>query len=209
MRKHFLPLTMIGLLILAWIIAFPQLPDQIPIHWNLKGEADGFAAKINAMLSTLGIMVLVYVSMAFLPKVDPRKLNYKYFSKSYNIMMNVLLGVFFVVNLFVIFNALGYDVPMSTLGPLVIGIIFLVLGNYMPQVRSNFFIGIRTPWTLSSDEVWKKTHRAASKIFFFGGLVLMATTFASDIGKETVFIVVITITIIAPYLYSYYLYRKG
>lgn len=209
MRKHFLPLTMIGLLILAWIIAYPQLPDQVPIHWALKGEADGFATKINAMLSTLGIMVLVYVSMAFLPKVDPRKLNYKYFSKSYNIMMNVLLGVFFVVNLFVIFNAIGYDVPISTIGPLVIGIIFLVLGNYMPQVRSNFFIGIRTPWTLSSDEVWKKTHRAASKIFFFGGLVLMATTFASDIWKETVFIVVITITIIAPYLYSYYLYRKG
>jgi uncharacterized membrane protein len=209
MRKHFLPLTMIGLLILAWIIAFPQLPDQVPIHWNLKGEADGFATKINAMLYTLGIMVLVYVSMAFLPKVDPRKLNYKYFSKSYNIMMNVLLGVFFVVNLFVIINAIGYDVPISTIGPLVIGIIFLVLGNYMPQVRSNFFIGIRTPWTLSSDEVWKKTHRAASKIFFFGGLVLMATTFASDNWKETVFIVVITITIIAPYLYSYYLYRKG
>lgn len=209
MRKHFLPLTMIGLLILAWIIVFPQLPDQVPIHWNLKGEADGFATKINAMLSTLGIMVLLYVTMAFLPKVDPRKSNYKYFSKSYNIIMNVLLGVFFVVNLFVIFNANGYDVPMSTLGPLVIGIIFLVLGNYMPQVRSNFFIGIRTPWTLSSDEVWKKTHRAASKIFFFGGLVLIATTFASDIWKETVFIVVISITIIAPYLYSYYLYRKG
>jgi uncharacterized membrane protein len=209
MRKHFLPLTMIGLLILAWIIAFPQLPDQVPIHWNLKGEADGFAAKTNAMLSTLGIMVLLYVTMAFLPKVDPRKSNYKYFSKSYNIIMNVLLGVFFVVNLFVIFNAIGYDVPMSNMGPLVVGIIFLVLGNYMQQVRSNFFIGIRTPWTLSSDDVWKKTHRAASKIFFFVGLIMMATTFASDMWKETVFIVVITITIIAPYLYSYYLYRKS
>ena len=209
MRKHFLPLTMIGLLILAWIITYPKIPDQVPIHWNFKGEADGFATKINAMLSTLGIMVLLYVTMAFLPKVDPRKSNYKYFSKSYNIMMNVLLGVFFVVNLFVIFNAIGYDVPISTMGPLVVGIIFLVLGNYMPQVRSNFFIGIRTPWTLSSDDVWKKTHRAASKIFFFGGLVMMATTFASDMWKETVIIVVITITIIAPYLYSYYLYRKG
>jgi len=209
MRKHFLPLTLIGLLILAWIIAYPKLPDQVPIHWNLNGEADGFETRISAMFSTLGIMVLVYVSMAFLPKVDPRKSNYQYFSKSYNIMMNVLLGVFFVINLFVIFNAVGYDVPIATMGPLVVGIIFMVLGNYMPQVRSNFFIGIRNPWTLSSDEVWKKTHRAASKIFFFGGLIMIATTFAPVFWKEAVFIAVIAITIITPYLYSYFLYRKG
>lgn len=209
MRKHFLPLTLIGLMMLAWIIAYPKLPDQVPIHWNLTGEADGFAAKINAMFSTLGIMVLIYVSMAFLPKVDPRKFNYQYFSKSYNIMMNVLLSVFFVINLFIIFNAAGYEVPIATMGPLVVGIIFMVLGNYMPQIRSNFFIGIRNPWTLSSDEVWKKTHRAASKIFFFGGLVMIAATFAPAFWKETVFFAVIAITVITPYLYSYLLYRKS
>ncbi|MEH7443216.1 SdpI family protein [Bacillus sp. JJ1122] len=209
MRKHFLPLTLIGLMMMAWIITYPKLPDQVPIHWNLTGEADGFAAKINAMFSTLGIMVLIYVSMAFLPKVDPRKLNYQYFSKSYNIMMNVLLSVFFVINLFIIFNAAGYDVPIATMGPLVVGIIFMVLGNYMPQIRSNFFIGIRNPWTLSSDEVWKKTHRAASKIFFFGGLVMIAATFVPAFWKETVFFAVIAITVITPYLYSYLLYRKS
>lgn len=208
MKKHVLPLTMIGLVLLAWVIAYPKLPEQVPIHWNFNGEANGFASKISALFSTLGIMILLYVSMAFLPKVDPRKINYKYFSKSYHIMLNVILGVLFVINIMMLANAVGYDVPIGSIGPLVVGIIFMVLGNYMPQVRSNFFIGIRTPWTLSNDEVWKKTHRAASKIFFFGGLIMILTTFTPAFWKEVILFVVIAVTIIAPYLYSYLLYRR-
>lgn len=209
MKKHVLPLTLIGLLVIAWIIAFPKLPDQVPIHWNINGEADGFATPFNAMLSTLGIMVLLYVTMMFLPKVDPRKANYKYFTKSYNIMLNVILGVLFIINIMMLLNAVGYEVPIGSIGPIVVGIIFMVLGNYMPQVRSNFFIGIRTPWTLSSDEVWRKTHRAAARIFFFGGLIIMATIFLPAFWKEAIFIAIIAVTVIAPYLYSYLLFRKN
>lgn len=209
MKKHVLPLTMIGLLILAWIIAFPKLPEQVPIHWNVSGEANGFASKLNAMFSTLGIMVILYLSMAFLPKVDPRKKNYKYFSKSYHIMLNAILGVLFAINIMMLVNAVGYDVPIGSIGPLVVGIIFMVLGNYMPQVRSNFFIGIRTPWTLSSDEVWKKTHRATSKIFFFGGLIMILTIFTPAFWKEAVLFGIIAITIVAPYVYSYLVFRKN
>jgi uncharacterized membrane protein len=209
MKKHVLPLTMIGLLIIAWIIAYPKLPDQVPIHWNINGEADGFATPINAMFSTLGIMVLLYVTMVFLPKVDPRKSNYKYFTKSYNIMLNVILGVLFIINIMMLLNAVGYEVPIGSIGPIVVGIIFMVLGNYMPQVRSNFFIGIRTPWTLSSDEVWRKTHRAAARIFFFGGLIMMATIFLPAFWKEAIFISIIAMTVITPYLYSYLLFKKN
>ncbi|WP_079505718.1 SdpI family protein [Mesobacillus jeotgali] len=208
MKKHVLPLTMIGLLVLAWVIAFPKLPEQVPIHWNVNGEADGFASKLNAMFSTLGIMVILYISMSFLPKVDPRKANYKFFSKSYHIILNAILGVFFVINILVLANAAGYDVPIGSIGPLVVGIIFMILGNYMPQVRSNFFIGIRTPWTLSNEEVWKKTHRAASKIFFFGGLAMILATFAPVYWKETVLISVIALTVVAPYIYSYVLFKR-
>jgi uncharacterized membrane protein len=208
MKKHVLPLSLIGLLTIAWIIAFPKMPAEVPIHWNIKGEANGFSTKLNAMFSTLGIMILIYVSMAFLPKVDPRKSNYKYFSKSYNIMLNAILGVLFLVNIMIIFSAIGYDVPISTIGPLVVGMIFMVLGNYMPQVRSNFFIGIRNPWTLSNEEVWKKTHRAAAKIFFFGGLIMIGTIFIPALWKEAIFIGIIAVTIAAPYLYSYLLYRR-
>lgn len=208
MKKHVLPLTMIGLLILAWIIAFPKLPEQMPIHWDVNGEANGFASKLNAMFSTLGIMVILYISMAFLPKVDPRKTNYKYFSKSYRIILNAIIGVLFVINILMLANAIGYDVPFGSIDPLVVGIIFMILGNYMPQVRSNFFIGIRTPWTLSSDEVWKKTHRAASKIFFFGGLAMILATFVPGYWKEAVLFSVIAFTVIAPYIYSYVLFNR-
>ncbi|NKE07001.1 SdpI family protein [Mesobacillus selenatarsenatis] len=208
MKKHLLPLTMIGLLVVAWIIVWPKLPEQIPIHWNVNGEANGFASKLNAMFSTLGIMVILYISMAFLPKVDPRKTNYKYFTKSYHIILNAILGVLFVINILMLANAMGYDVPMGSIGPLVVGIIFMILGNYMPQVRSNFFIGIRTPWTLSSDEVWKKTHRAASKIFFFGGLAMILATFAPVHLKQAILFSVVALTVVAPYIYSYVLFKR-
>jgi len=170
MKKHVLPLIMISLLILAWIIAFPMLPEQIPIHWGLNGEANGFASKINAMFSTLGVMVILYLAMALLPKVDPRKTNYKFFSKSYHILINAILGVLFVINILVLASAIGFDVPMGSIGSMIIGIIFMILGNYLPHVRSNFFIGIRTPWTLSSEEVWKQTHRALRKSSFLEAL---------------------------------------
>lgn len=208
MKNHVLPLTLIGLTVIAWIIAYPNLPEQMPVHWNASGEVDDYAAKLYAMLSNVGIMALLYVSMVYLPKIDPRKKNYKYFGKSYSIILNVMMSVFFVISLLVILNGAGYDVPIASIGPLVAGIMFMVLGNYMPHVRSNFFLGIRTPWTLSNDEVWKRTHRMTARVFFFGGFLIMLTTFIPADWKQWIFILIITVTLTAPYLYSYLLYRK-
>lgn len=113
-----------------------------------------------------------------------------------------------MINILVLASAIGFDVPMGSIGSMISGIIFMILGNYLPHVRSNFFIGIRTPWTLSSDEVWKQTHRAASKIFFFGGFVLIIATFIPGYWKEAIFFIVIALTVIAPYIYSYVLFKR-
>lgn len=165
MKKHVFPLSITVLTLVAWLIALPHLPATMPIHWGANGEADGFATKINAMILTVGIMVLIYFIIAFVPRIDPRKENYKYFSKTYNIVLNAVLLLFFFVNMSTILQGLGYNVPMSYIAPIMAGLVFIIIGNYLQRVRSNYFMGIRTPWTLSNETVWKKTHRLSGKIF--------------------------------------------
>jgi uncharacterized membrane protein len=208
MKKHIFPISIIGLTILMWAIAYPRLPAEIATHWGFNGEVNGYSSKLNAMITQVGIMALLYFSVAYLPKIDPRKKNYQYFSKSYHTIYNALLVVFFGINFFVILYSLGYDIPMSSLGSVVIGVIFIVLGNVMQRVRSNFFLGLRTPWTLSNEEVWRKTHRFGGKLFFGCGIILVLTTFLSGEWKQYIIIGVIAVTVLTPYLYSYWQFKK-
>ncbi|MEW4272062.1 SdpI family protein [Priestia megaterium] len=208
MKKHVFPLSITLLTLVAWIIALPHLPATMPIHWGANGEADGFATKINAMILTVGIMVLIYFVIAFVPRIDPRKENYKYFSKTYNILLNAVLLLFFFVNMSTILQGLGYNVPMSYIAPIMAGLVFIIIGNYLQRVRSNYFMGIRTPWTLSNENVWKKTHRLSGKLFFIGGLLILISAFLPDGYKSVIMWGSIVLCVAVPYLYSYVAYKK-
>jgi len=208
MKKHVFPLGITLLTLAAWLIALPHLPAAMPIHWGANGEADGFATKINAMILTVGIMALIYFIIAFIPRIDPRKENYKYFSKTYNILLNAVLLLFFFINMSTILQGLGYNVPMSYIVPVIVGIIFIIIGNYLQRVRSNYFMGIRTPWTLSNENVWKKTHRLSGKIFFIGGLLILVSAFLPEEYTSIIRWVTIVFCVVVPYLYSYLAYKK-
>ncbi len=208
MKKHVFPLGITLLTLVAWLIALPHLPATMPIHWGANGEADGFATKINAMILTVGIMVLIYFVIAFVPRIDPRKENYKYFSKTYNIVLNAVLLLFFFVNMSTILQGLGYNVPMSYIAPIMAGLVFIIIGNYLQRVRSNYFMGIRTPWTLSNETVWKKTHRLSGKVFFIGGLLILISAFLPDGYKSVIMWGSIVLCVAIPYLYSYLAYKK-
>ncbi|MEK6446697.1 SdpI family protein [Priestia aryabhattai] len=208
MKKHVFPLSITLLTLVAWLIALPHLPATMPIHWGANGEADGFATKINAMILTVGIMVLIYFILAFVPRIDPRKENYKYFSKTYNIVLNAVLLLFFFVNMSTILQGLGYNVPMAYIAPIMAGLVFIIIGNYLQRVRSNYFMGIRTPWTLSNETVWKKTHRLSGKIFFIGGLLILISAFLPDGYKSVIMWGSIVLCVAVPYLYSYLAYKK-
>lgn len=208
MKKHVFPLSITLLTLVAWLIALPHLPATMPIHWGANGEADGFATKINAMILTVGIMVLIYFIIAFVPRIDPRKENYKYFSKTYNILLNAVLLLFFFVNMSTILQGLGYNVPMSYIAPIMAGLVFIIIGNYLQRVRSNYFMGIRTPWTLSNETVWKKTHRLSGKLFFIGGLLILISAFLPDGYKSVIMWGSIVLCVAIPYLYSYVAYKK-
>ena len=104
-------------------------------------------------------------------------------------------------------QGLGYNVPMSYIVPVIVGLIFIIIGNYLQRVRSNYFMGIRTPWTLSNETVWKKTHRLSGKLFFIGGLLILVSAFLPEEYKSIISGVQRSLRGV-PYLYSYLAYKK-
>ncbi len=154
----------------AW--AWSQLPPdaKVPIHWNASGQVDGYGSKLQA----LGMMpvVLAGVSGLFLvlPLLEPRKQNLLNSSKAYNAIWISLGLMLTLVHFAVVANALGIPVKVHAISMALLGLMLVVMGNYISKVRSNFFLGIRTPWTLSSDLAWAKTHRLGGRLFLLLGI---------------------------------------
>lgn len=208
MKKQLLPIIFIAGTVILWLIFYPKLPMEIPIHWNASGEADGFAPKLNAMLMSIGIMVFVYLITALVPFIDPKKENYKNFSNGLGIINFSILMVFFTVNVLMILSGLGSDIDTGMVIRIVIGAVFIVIGNYMPQIKPNYFMGIKTPWALNDDANWKKTHRFGGKAFIIGGVIFMISTLLPDGLTEKIVMPAILIVILSPMAYSYWIFRK-
>jgi uncharacterized membrane protein len=201
-------LALIVISILAGVMLWNQLPDQMASHWNANDQVDGTMSKFWGVflmpLVTLGMMALFLI----IPNIDPLKANIAKFRGTFNLFI-VLIIVFmlYVDKLTLIWN-LGYQsFKMSAAMLPFIGVLFIAIGYMLKKAKRNFFIGIRTPWTLSSDTVWDKTHQLGSVLFilsgafaivggFFGGMTAFWLMFVPLIGS-TVFLVV----------YSYLLYR--
>ncbi|WLR52816.1 SdpI family protein [Bacillus tianshenii] len=178
MMKKYLPAFIpVVVSFLVSIVVYGSLPEQIPIHFSANGEPDNYMGKplgpFLVPLTTLGLFVL----MVFLPKVDPRKENYTRFQGSYVLIVSVIIWFLAAIHVIVLMYALGYNLHLNTVFPIGTGILFLILGNYMPKVKHNYFVGVKTPWTLANEKVWYRTHRFAGKVFMFIGIVLIGMVF--------------------------------
>jgi uncharacterized membrane protein len=146
--------------------------------------------------------------MHVLPRIDPRKDNYRKSARAYGATMTAIVATMMVVQFVILANALDVAIRVDTIVSVTVGVLFTVLGNYLGTVRSTFFFGIRTPWTLADDEVWRKTHRLGGKLFVGAGLAFVATAFTPGIlGPLFAFAVLISATVV-PIVYSYLLYRR-
>jgi uncharacterized membrane protein len=154
------------------------------------------------------VAIGMYILFIFIPSLDPKKEKYQQFAKVYFLFRLLILLMMLVIYLIASFNTLGYNVRVEVWIPVAIGLMFIILGNYMGKIKANWFMGIRTPWTLSSDEVWNKTHRLGGKLFMIFGVLLLITPLLpySNIFATLVLpaIAVSLITIV----YSYILYKK-
>jgi uncharacterized membrane protein len=206
MREWPLWLLMAGLLAAA-VLVYPHLPSQVPGHWNINGEVDKYYPRAFGAFFPPLLTIAIYLLMLVTPVLDPRRDNYVRFSGAYTFLRWGLVLFFTVLYGATIMTALGYDIDISLLIKVMVAILFLVIGNFMGQFRHNYFVGIKTPWTLNSEEVWQRTHRLGAKIWVAGSLVCLAMAPIKAPWSAWVFFAAILVMAIVPIIYSYLIYR--
>jgi uncharacterized membrane protein len=208
MRSRWFGLVVAAVAVAVSIWAYPSLPPAVATHWNVRGPADGFSSRIVAV-SIFPIVVLVMTGLFnVLPKVDPRRENYGKFLSTYWLIANAVIVFMLIGHGMIIATGLGYPVKIDRPLPIGLGVLFIVLGNYLTRVEPNWFVGIRTPWTLSSDTVWRKTHRTGGWLMVLGGFVVAASAFLPHGAFLPLLITAIVIMAVIPTVQSYILWKR-
>ena len=190
--------------ILAGLILWNQLPEQMPTHWNAAGEVDGWSGKAFAVFGLPLIMVAAQWLCMLGTAADPKKSNHS--EKVLHLVLWISPVLSVVLHAVTYATALGHAVPMEVVMPILIGLIFTIIGNYMPKCKQNYTIGIKIPWTLDNEENWNRTHRFAGWLWTFCGIAIMCTGF---FGGFWVFLPITLLMVLTPIIYSYVLHRKG
>jgi uncharacterized membrane protein len=185
-----------------------KLPARVPTHFDLAGKPNDWSDKSSLLYLPGAMMIGIYLLMLIIPYIDPKKKIQQMGNKYYN--LRFLLTFFFsILTIFILYTSSTGSIknPNILLG--LIGVLFAMLGNYFQTLRPNYFIGIRTPWTLESEQTWKKTHRFGGKIWMVGGvLIAFFSFFQSNALFSIVFGIIIGILVIVPIVYSYLEFQK-
>jgi uncharacterized membrane protein len=190
------------------VISYEHLPARVISHWNFYGQADAWSSREFHVYFFPALTAGMYLLFLVVPNLDPKKERYQDFIKPYNVFRTTILFVIYLIYLLATLVNVGYEINIAKTVPLLIGGLMIMLGNYMGKIKKNWFVGIRTPWTLSSENVWNKTHRLGGAMFVLFGLTMIITPFLSKVLGLTLFALgIIGITII-PMTYSYILYRR-
>ena len=203
-------ITIITLLVISFLLAialYPVMPDPMPSHWNAAGEIDGYMSKFWGLflmpLITLGL-VLLFIAI---PRIDPLKANIAQFIESYNLMVVFFVVYMLYVYILTLLAAWGVAFNMSTMLLPAMGLLFIVIGFLIGKAKRNFFIGIRTPWTLTSDTVWAKTHQLGKWTFIGAGIIFIPCAFLGE-AAFWVMMIAIMVAAIVPIVYSYILWKR-
>jgi len=187
--------------------AYPQLPEQVVSHWGFNGEANGWSSREFHAIFFPILLAVMYTLFSILPKFDPNGERYKEFTGAYLAIRNLILSALFIIFAAATFYNLGYAINIGVVVSGTIGLMMIALGNYFEKLKRNWFMGIRTPWTLSSENVWNKTHRLGGRLFMLWGLgLVLAPLFAPILAFPVLFFGMIII-IAWIFVYSYILYR--
>jgi immunity protein, SdpI family len=209
MRMDRLTYVSFGLVVLAFALvaaAYNDLPAYVPTHWNASGAIDAKMAKPWGPFLLPLTMAGMFVLLLVLPHISPRGYAMTRFRRAYGVMQLAILGFFFALNVVVLLAAFGWAVPMNRVVLVGAGALLIVIGNLMGKVTTNFFVGIRTPWTLADPEVWLRTHRFGGKALVVAGL--MSATGGLLGADPRLLAPAVLVVVIAPAVYSYVIYRR-
>lgn len=183
---------------------------QLPTHWSISGEPDRFSGKWPALLMPAGMAAFLSLLFWFLPALEPRGRNLARSSGLYLWTWAALLLMSIAIELVVISVALHWNLRVEHIMTGAIGLMFILIGNQLGKSRSMYMVGIRTPWTLASEEVWIKTHRLGGKLMVLGGLLMIACSFLPLPSGllAGVFGALLALMVGVPVVYSYWLWRR-
>ena len=188
----------------VWL--YPHMPMHVPTHWDINGQPNGYSSRFWAVamwpLLISGLAALTVV----LPRISPKGFGMESFAGVYTALMLAIQGVVLVLGIAAMLAGAGHAVPMARIVPLAVGVLLMVLGNYMGKLRRNFFAGIRTPWTLASEAVWERTHRLAGWVYVLAGVAMVVLALAGALSGWALPAMVIVLLI--PHACSYFIHRR-
>lgn len=203
-------LTIFGLMAMLSAFAWWQTDpgQQLPVHWNMRGEVDRYGSRFEAFAVAPLIWAGLVVLLAALPSMEPRRRHLAQSRRPWLATSVAVGALMLVVHTTLVGTALGVPISVDRVVPVALGLMLAVVGNYFGKLRSNFFIGVRTPWTLSSERSWRKTHRWAGRLFVLVGLLMVAT---AALPQPGIGVVVLTGALLLATLfllvYSYLVWR--
>ncbi|WND03989.1 SdpI family protein [Temperatibacter marinus] len=209
-KNYHLTFTLFALMIALTIYALGQLPagTELPVHYNIQGEADRYAPASSALWFVIGMAAFTALLINFLPALDPRMKNVENTRPAIRGMVNGFVLFSAILHGGMVGQALGYPFEIMQSLLVAMSLMFLIMGNYISKTRSNFFIGIRTPWTLTSETVWVKTHRLAARLMVPVSMVVLILAllgYYKTLFPYLLFGMIATMLI--PVIYSWFAYR--
>jgi len=213
LKKHWLVTILLVLPFIILAVVWNELPEEIPVHWNAKGEVDRYGSRYELLLLPC-LSILTYLLVVYLPRLDPKKKvnQFKGVLEKIGLLMVAFMFLIFVMILMV---TLGMDINVTAVVFTAVVMLFLVLGNYMGKFRPNYFVGIRTPWTLENEEVWVKTHRFSGALWVSASIgmlfyILLGQPFKTPGSTEffVVFTTYVLLCSLVPLVYSYFVYKR-
>lgn len=208
LREDWPALLLLAASLAAGLILYPSLPPLVPSHWNIHGEVDRHSSRLWAALGLPAVTAALYALMLLTPLVDPRRSNYPRFAGAYRLIRLSLVAYLVGLHALLLLAATGRPVDVTAAVRVATSLLFVVLGNVLGQVRPNYFVGIRTPWTLASERVWVKTHRAAARAWVAGGLVELAGAAAEPVTGFAILLAALGGATLFSVIYSYAAFRR-
>ncbi|MDD5437576.1 MAG: SdpI family protein [Patescibacteria group bacterium] len=206
---RYVQIILVALMFIAGAVVYSRLPDMLPVHWGFNGEPNNWWPKMYGTWFIPALAALFVILFPILQRVDPKSQNYPGFAKAWAVIQTSILAMLayaYGVSLFVAIYP-AYNALVGRLVVFGVGLLFVVLGNYMGKVRQNYFVGLRTPWTLNDPEVWQKSQRLSGWAFVLAGLLILIESIVW-VGVAYVFFGIIVLMVVVPMVYSYLLSRK-
>ena len=183
---------------------YKKMPETIPTHWGLNNEIDDYSTKFSAFIKTPIFLILINIFSCFMLDNDPKNINKnKLIILIGKATVPLALLITFIIS---VFYGLGKEINVMVIVSLFVGFLLIIMGNYLPKTKRNYTVGIKLPWTLNSDENWRKTHRLGGYTFILGGLFFLISPF---VGNQYLILITIAIIFFIPMIYSFYLYKNG